>query len=849
MTTWAMEPPGEDDLKEAVVYDEAAERIGNYRSSASFSARAEFVMKSAWRTAKARQSGQFQQHSALIPPDWTGMPSTGEIEVLALLCDFKGQRAADVFPGMTRERVHANLFGSGTAEAQAYMPRDSLRNYYERASNNRLVVGGETLGWYHFSGAQEDYKGLAAGDDRDQLWAMTKEMLLAYDAIIDFSRFDNDGDGVVDSLNLFWVGETGPWSSFWWGYRWNFGTTGADDFTLDGVRFHDFSWQWVESREDDPSDYDPRVITHEFGHLIGLPDLYDYYPQIGPRGGVGGFDLMDSSRGGNHNAFFRWILGWIEPAIYTVGEDVDLTLKPSGMIGTTGNAAIVFFDQPSNETDAFAELLAIEFRSPVGNDAILAEVEGFGDGGLAVWHVDATLDSDRAAFLYDNSDTPHKLMRLIQADNLEEIEASSGDFDSADFFHTGDELGPGSAARNGTYAKAPSRVVLKNISIGANEATARIESYPGPLLQVSPGYLQLQQPPGVEYPPPTFLFQNSDTTPVAVEFGRGGFLGSNYEENLPSGNAYRGLPLITGSLASGIHREVYRFSSPDGTLPDVFIPVQVHVRVPLVDALGFYSPYLRTGRHEPWVGQNEEVMTGPFAAASGIIPDDRQSYLSTYVVAPSRISFSWKVSSEANHDFLRFQVNGDVVAEISGEVAWNTRTFDVPGDYEWVQVSWSYAKDEEGSSGRDQAWVDDVTVTPSYYSAFQDWTRNYYGFTRSPLDRASDGRTLLEHFGVLGSVDPRFNPVPIDWSEEGQGVIYEGFGSFFTYLFPVSSGNHSVGVTFQGSLDGITWYSIEEDDCGFEKTTKSINGQDVEVMVLPSRSPFPLYRRRFDLRY
>lgn len=350
----ALQPPGADTAAPGAAQIAFAESLGNHHLSPQLAERAQWKLQQAHRTLAVR-SGRHgfpvQQQESLIPPQWTGMPSTGEPKVLALLCDFADQRAADVFPGMTQERVQANLFGQGTAEAQVFAPWDSLRNYYARASNDRLLVDGTVLGWYHFANAQTDYQPLISGDNKEENWELIKEVLLAYDEEVDFSEFDNDGDGVVDSLNFFWVGETGPWSSFWWGYRWNLRGSEADNFSLDGVRFEDFSWQWVESREADPSDYDPRVIIHEFGHLLGLPDLYDYYPGIGPEGGTGRFDVMDSSRGANHNAFFRWILGWIDPVFATAGDPEVYTLNAAGLPGSTGNAVVIFLPDEQDSPD------------------------------------------------------------------------------------------------------------------------------------------------------------------------------------------------------------------------------------------------------------------------------------------------------------------------------------------------------------------------------------------------------------------------------------------------------------------------------------------------------------------
>ena len=38
------------------------------------------------------------------------------------------------------------------------------------------------------------------------LFGMVREAMLAQDASVDFSEYDNDGDGYIDALNVIWSG-------------------------------------------------------------------------------------------------------------------------------------------------------------------------------------------------------------------------------------------------------------------------------------------------------------------------------------------------------------------------------------------------------------------------------------------------------------------------------------------------------------------------------------------------------------------------------------------------------------------------------------------------------------------
>ncbi len=56
--------------------------------------------------------------------------------------------------------------------------------------------------------------------------------------------------------------------------------------------------------------------------------------------------------------------------------------------------------------------------------------------GLLIWHVDARLSAGNCDYEYDNSYSDHKLLRLMEADGLEEIEQGYS-ADAGDYYVTG----------------------------------------------------------------------------------------------------------------------------------------------------------------------------------------------------------------------------------------------------------------------------------------------------------------------------------------------------------------------------------------------------------------------------
>ena len=122
---------------------------------------------------------------------------------------------------------------------------------------------------------------------------------------------------------------------------------------------------------------------------------------------------------------------------------------------------------------------------------------------------------------------------------------------------------------------------------------------------------------------------------------------------------------------------------------------------------GTASLVWRTGGDAPWAGV---ALDGEDVARSGAIQDGASSWVAADVAGPGRLSFRWKVSSEAYRDYqidyLSFFVDGEEMDWIGGEVEWETKTFDL--DEGSHTLTWTYFKDEVDSDGEDCAWLDSV---------------------------------------------------------------------------------------------------------------------------------------------
>jgi len=370
------------------------------------------------------------------PPGRTGIKTKGTVKILALLIAFSD------YPGLSSSSsISAKLFGEG----EGGYPYESLRNYYRRSSYNQLEIQGNVLGWYTTSYVRSNIAETSQGRE-----SLIKEALNYYDSQgHDFSQYDNDNNGTIDYFCVFWTGPHGAWATFWWGYY-----TGFTDssYRVDGKKLTRYSWQWELSGYPKGT-FTPGTVIHETGHALGLPDYYDYDDTKGPRGGVGRLDMMDGSSG-DHGCFSKFMLDWITPAIIATGNH-KVELRASG-----GFQDAMLFWSDSLSGSLFDEFFMVQNRFRTANDSYLFTRTD----GLLIWHVDARLNSSGQNFLFDNSYTDHKLLRLMEADGLEEIEMFARLANAGDYYLSGCLFGPETVPNSNRYDGLLTQVGIQNIS-------------------------------------------------------------------------------------------------------------------------------------------------------------------------------------------------------------------------------------------------------------------------------------------------------------------------------------------------------------------------------------------------
>jgi len=187
----------------------------------------------------------------------------------------------------------------------------SMRKFYIEQSSNRYTVNGEVTDWvtvpYNESRYGSNYCGSIVcmttwrfvNDSADVWYAnqiaagKTPAEIEAYLAKFDvWDRYDydadgnfNEPDGYIDHFQAVHAGEgeeTGGgaqgtdaiWSHRWYAFYTNIGFDGPASNPSGGVQVGDSNY-WIGDYTVEPENGGVGVFSHEFGHDLGLPDLYD----------------------------------------------------------------------------------------------------------------------------------------------------------------------------------------------------------------------------------------------------------------------------------------------------------------------------------------------------------------------------------------------------------------------------------------------------------------------------------------------------------------------------------------------------------------------------------------------
>lgn len=368
------------------------------------------------------------------------------------LLSMEMQQAGAAVSGVLAVPVGLGLYADATApypaadyEARLFGDVEgsySVRTAFREMSLGVFEVGGTAHDWVTLPQTASYYE---PSDSTDPALGRTAEFLRdvldGMDGTVDFGQYDNDGpdgvpnsgddDGYVDVMTFVYpnwaasCGGPGIWPhrwaySGWWGSEYvtddasaNGGSIKVDDYTIQaGLACDGSSLMTIGT------------FTHEMGHALALPDLYDTdYSSAG----IGHWGLMASGGWNRQNspahlsAWSKDFLGWVN--IQTVSGSQPGTILDE--VYTNGD--VIRYDIPGTQ-----EYYLLEHREPTGSDQYLH------GPGLLIWHIDQGVIDANYAYNSINNDETRKGVDLEEADGFDDLDVENNRGDAGDVY-------PGSA--------------------------------------------------------------------------------------------------------------------------------------------------------------------------------------------------------------------------------------------------------------------------------------------------------------------------------------------------------------------------------------------------------------------
>ena len=306
----------------------------------------------------------------------------------------------------------ADLYPVGNLQTELFdgpWPTGTMKELYLELSYGQFALGGTVYGWFNVGQNEAWYtngsNGIGSGGRAANF---VKELVTISDDSIDYGLYDNDNDGWVESVIIVhagYGGETG--GDGIWSHRWSLIGAGLGFYATNDtnelgikVKINDYIIQPALSGSSGSKMIEIGVFCHEFGHAIGLPDLYDTdfssegIGEWGLMGGGGwGGDGIHPDTPTHLSPWSKEVLGWIQPKVLSLNElnvvfypveDTSLVYK----LWTRGNITSRV-SKFGLRLDVGTEYFLVEYRRKKKFDKYIH------NSGLLIWHIDNNQSNNR----------------------------------------------------------------------------------------------------------------------------------------------------------------------------------------------------------------------------------------------------------------------------------------------------------------------------------------------------------------------------------------------------------------------------------------------------------------------
>lgn len=307
-----------------------------------------------------------------------GCPTTGDVDVLVIPLEFSDCTAES--KGYSISAID-NAFNVGND-----LLYPSVKDYYYESSYHKLNLNFDILDdWYRAENPSSTYLEMDENDMPVDI--IINDVLESLSPTMDLTKYDSDNNGTIDAIvviSTLDIEESNDANVMRWAYRyWNMYSEDGDNYVEhDNVYANDYLYACYQFLYETEFGYDGNkpnntyTFIHEFGHVLGADDYYDFsYETDGP---LDGYDVMDAAYG-DHNPFTKFIFGWIENTrLVSTNDTVTLTLNEFSSTGDT----IILGNNFDPELGAFQEYYIL---------ALYNSDNYFGENGIVMYHVDGSL--------------------------------------------------------------------------------------------------------------------------------------------------------------------------------------------------------------------------------------------------------------------------------------------------------------------------------------------------------------------------------------------------------------------------------------------------------------------------
>ena len=513
---------------------------------------------------------------------------------------------------------------------------------------------------------------------------LVREACEAADAVVDFSQYDRDNDGIVDHIFLIHSGNDQASSGV------------IEDIAslliptvnavYDGVRVNTAA---VVAEEPDFQHPHLGIYFHEFFHDFGAPDIYGFdfiidrrdhkwglMSQFGPYQGPAELGVGNGLQPSHIIGYLKWDfdahpqngrLGWIQPVQITQNQQIDV---PSFELGPTDNK-LFKIDIHASATPVrgeATEFFLIENRNKTSGanfDTYLPE------SGILIWHIDetdpyplGTYDASQQIWLEDPADPEH--LGIYQQDDANLIDVrtiTDGAAYSADDEQTAFTPGtlPNSNANDGTVTG------ISITNIGPEGPTIPILVSFGDTYEPNDTFATAF-PITYAQTYESFLFDSDDTRDVyKLEATRDITILVTLAD-IPPGKNYRlSLYTVTGEMiATGEN------ATDIGGLKLIYQPDTTDIFYIVVESDGGSSSV------DSYRLRVEHLQAGDFAL------DEIKVYPNPFLTSETAVTFAYRLSASQIADNIRLEIyipTGDLVYSETREAA------GTQGKFEWHAVT------------------------------------------------------------------------------------------------------------------------------------------------------------------